>query len=113
MQEITIVSGPTGCGKTTFLSQMSIDLAKKGIPVLWGSFEIRNEVLITNMLIQYAGINLFRKKDSFDHYAEQFKELPFHWLNFHGSNDVDKVLATIEYSIEVPQPLFRNTISHS
>jgi twinkle protein len=28
MQELTIVSGPTGCGKTTFLSQLSLDLAK-------------------------------------------------------------------------------------
>jgi twinkle protein len=38
MQELSIVSGPTGCGKTTFLSQISIDLLKKDIPVLWGSF---------------------------------------------------------------------------
>jgi twinkle protein len=29
MQEVTIVSGPTGCGKTTFLSQLSLDLCKK------------------------------------------------------------------------------------
>lgn len=38
MQEVTIVSGPTGCGKTTFLAQLSLDLGKKDIPVLWGSF---------------------------------------------------------------------------
>lgn len=47
------------------------------------------------MLIQYSGVNLFDKKELFDHYAAQFKNLPIHWLNFHGSNDVDKVLATI------------------
>ena len=38
MEEVSIVSGQTGCGKTTFLSQISLDLAKKKIPVLWGSF---------------------------------------------------------------------------
>lgn len=38
MQELSIVSGPTGCGKTTFLAQISLDLCKKKIPVLWGSF---------------------------------------------------------------------------
>jgi twinkle protein len=38
MQELSIVSGPTGCGKTTFLSQITLDLCKKKIPVLWGSF---------------------------------------------------------------------------
>jgi twinkle protein len=42
MQELSIVSGPTGCGKTTFLSQLTLDLCKKKIPVLWGSFEIKN-----------------------------------------------------------------------
>ena len=42
MQELSIVSGPTGCGKTTFLSQVSLDLCQKEIPVLWGSFEVRN-----------------------------------------------------------------------
>ena len=54
MQEVSVVSGATGCGKTTFLSQLSLDLAKKDIAVLWGSFEIRNEVLITHMLTQWA-----------------------------------------------------------
>lgn len=38
MGELTVVSGPTGSGKTTFLSQISLDLCNKGISVLWGSF---------------------------------------------------------------------------
>lgn len=38
MQEVTVVSGPTGSGKTTFLSQISLNLCSKKIPVLWGSF---------------------------------------------------------------------------
>jgi twinkle protein len=42
MGELTIMSGPTGSGKTTFLTQMTLDLCKKDITVLWGSFEIRN-----------------------------------------------------------------------
>lgn len=62
MQELSVVSGPTGCGKTTFLSQVTLDLCKKEIPVLWGSFEIKNEVLITNMIIQFSGLNLFEHK---------------------------------------------------
>lgn len=38
MSELTILSGGTGSGKTTFLSQLSLDLCKKGVPTLWGSF---------------------------------------------------------------------------
>jgi twinkle protein len=40
--ELTVVSGPTGSGKTTFLSQLFLDLCQRDIGVLWGSFEIRN-----------------------------------------------------------------------
>lgn len=38
MSELTIMSGPTGSGKTSFLSQLSLDLCKQGHTVLWGSF---------------------------------------------------------------------------
>lgn len=47
------------------------------------------------MLIQYSGVNLYKDKMLFDHYAGQFNNLPLHCLAFHGSNDIDKVLATI------------------
>lgn len=56
MGELTVVSGPTGSGKTTFLSQLTVDLCKKDISVLWGSFEIRNEILMTSMLMQFSEI---------------------------------------------------------
>ena len=52
--EFTLVTGATGSGKTTFLSQVSIDLLKQGIPSLWGSFEIKNEILATTMLQQFS-----------------------------------------------------------
>ena len=43
MGELTLVSGYTGRGKTTWLSEYSIDLAEQGIKTLWGSFEVRLE----------------------------------------------------------------------
>ena len=46
MGELTLVSGYTGRGKTTWLSEYSIDLAECGIKTLWGSFEVRWERLI-------------------------------------------------------------------
>jgi ABC-type polysaccharide/polyol phosphate transport system ATPase subunit len=39
------IVGPNGSGKTTFLSQLSLDFLSQGVPTLWGSFEIRNEIL--------------------------------------------------------------------
>jgi twinkle protein len=40
--ELVVLTGPTGSGKTTFLSQLSLDFAKQGKSTLWGSFEIKN-----------------------------------------------------------------------
>ena len=57
--ELTIVTGSTGIGKTTVLSQLSLDYCKYGkVPTLWGSFEIRNHRLIKKMMCQLAGKDL-------------------------------------------------------
>ena len=40
-----MISGHTGKGKTTWLSEYSIDLALSGVKTLWGSFELRVERL--------------------------------------------------------------------
>jgi twinkle protein len=48
--ELTILTGQTGAGKTTFLSQYSLGFLEANIPTLWGSFEIKNEIMGTTML---------------------------------------------------------------
>lgn len=53
--ELTVITGPTGSGKTTILSQLSLDLAESGLNTLWGSFEVKNRRLIQKMLQQFAG----------------------------------------------------------
>ena len=52
--EFSLITGASGSGKTTFLSQLSIDFLQQGIPTLWGSFEIKNEILAQTMLSQFA-----------------------------------------------------------
>lgn len=56
--QLTVVSGPTGSGKTTFLSQLYLDICQEGVGVLWGSFEIKTEVLLMSMLTQFSKVNL-------------------------------------------------------
>jgi len=51
--EMTVLTGPTGSGKTTFLGQTSLDLAEQGVNVLWGSFEIKNTRLMHKLLQQH------------------------------------------------------------
>ena len=88
MGELTVVSGPTGSGKTTFLSQLTVDLCKKDISVLWGSFEIRNEILMTSMLMQFSEIQLDKHMEKYEYYANQFAALPLRFMNFYGSQDI-------------------------
>jgi len=70
--ELVVVSGGTGGGKTTFMSQASVDIARyihendiskggdwnsrKG-GVLWGSFEVKNERLVRKMIGQNWSID--------------------------------------------------------
>lgn len=50
MGEFSLVTGATGSGKTTFLSQLSLDFLSQGVPTLWGSFEIANEIFAETLV---------------------------------------------------------------
>lgn len=97
--ELSIMTGGTGSGKTTLLSQMSIDFAHKGMGTLWGSFEIRNEVLAASMLTQFSGTNLLHKENEILFHSERFEKVPIHFMKFFGSTEFEKILNTIEYAI--------------
>lgn len=60
--EFTILTGETGCGKTTFLAQLSLDFLEIGVPTLWGSFEIKNDKLASMFLMQMAKKDLVSNK---------------------------------------------------
>ncbi|KAL7047419.1 hypothetical protein ACKWTF_002894 [Chironomus riparius] len=101
--ELTILTGPTGSGKTTFMSDYSLDLAIQGVSTLWGSFEIRNTRLATTLLRQYAGKPLLDSitEDNlleFENFADQFEALPIYFMTFHGEQQVKVVMEAIEHA---------------
>lgn len=73
--ELTILTGPTGIGKTTIISQLSLDYCKSGVPTLWGSFEIMNKRLAKKMLCQFAGKDLSECPREFDAWADKFEQV--------------------------------------
>jgi len=97
--ELSIVTGSTGSGKTTLLSQLSLDFCRQGIPTLWGSFEIKNEILLKKLLIQFAQCDLTREVKRFDDVADKFQELPLFLLKFFGSTDVDRILEAMDFAV--------------
>lgn len=101
--ELTILTGPTGCGKTTFMSDYSLDLAIQGVNTLWGSFEIRNTRLATTLLRQFAGKPLLETSTEqnlmeFEHWANQFETLPIYFMTFHGEQQIKIVMEAIEHA---------------
>ena len=97
--ELTVLTGPTGSGKTTLLSQLSLELCRTGVPTIWGSFEIKNEILLKKLLMQYAKVDLTEHPELFNEFADQFEDLPLYLLKFFGSSDIDQILDTIDFSV--------------
>lgn len=73
--ELTILTGPTGAGKTTVISQLSLDYCKAGVPTLWGSFEIINRRLAKKMLYQFAEKDISSAPEEFGAIAEKFEQV--------------------------------------
>ena len=103
--ELSVLTGPTGSGKTTFLGQLSVDLVEQDVNVLWGSFEIKNIRLIHKLMQQFAREPLPTgdptMKDKLEALSDRFDRLPFTFLKFHGGTDVDDVLDAMDYAVYV------------
>ncbi|KAG5191223.1 mitochondrial helicase twinkle [Tribonema minus] len=107
--ELSVFTGGTGAGKTTVLSQISLDLARRGVSTLWGSFEVRNTRLVKKMLQQFGGRPpeaLAGDAPALSALMDRFEALPLCFMGFHGGTDVDEVLEAMEYAVYV------NDVSH-
>jgi len=108
--ELTIFTGPTGSGKTTVLSQISLDLCMQKLPTLWGSFEIRNARLIQAMLQQIltepvaapedpASPLLIPARTPFEEAFQRLTAMPMHFMNVFGSTPLEYVLVALEEAV--------------
>lgn len=86
--ELTVFTGPTGSGKTTFISEYALDLCTQGVNTLWGSFEISNVRLAQVMLTQFAVTRLEDQLDKYDEWADRFEDLPLYFMTFHGQQNI-------------------------
>ncbi|KAJ1731343.1 hypothetical protein LPJ61_002580 [Coemansia biformis] len=97
--ELTILSGATGSGKTTVISQLSLDFCKSGVSTLWGSFEIPNVRLATRMMGQFAKRDISKAPAEVDYWSRKFEQLPIYFLKFHGSTKPETVLETMRHAV--------------
>ncbi|CAD5117485.1 DgyrCDS6253 [Dimorphilus gyrociliatus] len=100
--ELTVFTGPTGSGKTTFISEYSLDLCTQGVNTLWGSFEISNVRLLKTMLTQFARQKLTQcSKKDYDKWADLFEKLPMYFMTFHGQQQVNRVIETMSHAVYI------------
>ncbi|CAL8304213.1 unnamed protein product [Lota lota] len=97
--ELTVFTGPTGSGKTTFISEVALDLCMQGVNTLWGSFEINNVRLAKIMLTQFSMQRLEENLERYDYWADQFEELPLYFMTFHGQQNIKTVLDTMQHAV--------------
>ena len=98
--EVTVFTGPTGAGKTTFLSQLSLDFLEKGVPTLWGSFEVKNEILAASMIQQYFKRDTAKmSKEDLSLIIDEMGDLPLHFMKFFGSTNLDVLFNTLDYAV--------------
>ncbi|CAB3399516.1 unnamed protein product [Caenorhabditis bovis] len=93
--EMTVLTGGTGNGKTTFLCEYSLDLFTQGIRTLFCSFEMPEKKILHWMLIQYAGPSHLRSLARTNSYKNGIK-LPLHRVEY--SNSINSWLDRFERS---------------
>ena len=54
--ELTVLTGPTGCGKTTFLSEYSLDLCLQGVNIYIMKKQNENKIVF----ILFLAVNSIR-----------------------------------------------------
>ncbi|XP_052270283.1 twinkle mtDNA helicase-like isoform X2 [Dreissena polymorpha] len=99
--ELTVLTGPTGSGKTTFVCEYSLDLCMQGVNTLWGSFEINNVRLIKCMLQQFAGKNIAKHLNDFDDIYNEFSNLPMFFMRHFGQQDINQVIDVMTQAVYI------------
>uniref|UniRef100_A0AC35G5H2 SF4 helicase domain-containing protein n=1 Tax=Panagrolaimus sp. PS1159 TaxID=55785 RepID=A0AC35G5H2_9BILA len=82
--ELTVLTGGTGTGKTTFVCEYSLDLYAQGVRTLFCSFEIPEEKILKWMLVQYAAPTHLRSLSRTRTYHNGVR-LPLHRVENHPS----------------------------
>jgi twinkle protein len=124
--ELTIFTGPTGSGKTTVLSQMSLDYCFQGIKTLWGSFEIKHTRLARIMIQQVAAQSLFNdenenlspngeimsqpsnsqqilKEDVINQAQRVLQNSPIFFMDYFGSTPLESIIESMSRAVSEHQ----------
>lgn len=97
--EMTIITADTGCGKTTFCTQLMVNCAMQGIPVWINSWEMKPEIIMRKL----ASIVLRRPmkiRDFSTHENEQFDEWCSRYKVYINPNTIGTDIAALAVQLK-------------
>lgn len=100
--ELTVLTGGTGFGKTTFVCEYSLDLLSQGVRTLFCSFEMPDEKILKWMLVQYAAIPLYRAEHhpSVEMWLDRFERTKGDLVIMKADEFRDKTISQIATAIK-------------
>jgi twinkle protein len=99
LNELSILTGETGSGKTTFGTHLGYRVAKAGYPILIASFEMKPPTIIRKMIQAQAGRSLYPfDRDAFSPYFTYISSLPIHFIDVYGEIGLPELRDAIYYA---------------
>lgn len=97
--ELTIVTGETSSGKTTWTANLNFKLSKRGYPVLAASFEMKPLMVIRKM-VQMEAQTPFRdiSKNVLESTLSEIEGRSIWFIDHYGSMDLEKLKDSIYYA---------------
>lgn len=97
---LTVVTGDTGSGKTTFTTWQAVQRARMGVPVLLSAFEQGYKKVAQKVLRQFVGGDFTQvDRATRDAAWAEIRKLPIQIIRHHGRMSYADVVATIRRSV--------------
>jgi twinkle protein len=97
--ELSILTGETSSGKTTFATHLGFRFVKTGHPVLIASFEMKPPTILRKMIQMEAGHSFYPfNRDVFSPYFTRISSLPVYFVDAYGEIGLKELKDSIYYA---------------
>lgn len=97
--ELSILTGETGSGKTTWAANLGYRLSKAGHPVFIASFEMKPKAIIRKMIQMESGYSFYDlKKQELELNLKAISSLPLHFIDVYGEIGISELRNSIYYA---------------
>jgi len=98
-KELTIITGDTGTGKTTFCATLALNIAKQGVPVLYCNFEMQPVDMAAKLCCLIAQTEFLRMDErTLDAAIQELDRIPIYFLDAFGAIGLDAVAEIITHA---------------